>query len=992
MNQNRRVWLYALFALFSLSGFSGLIYESIWSHYLKLFLGHAAYAQTVVLAIFMGGMAGGAWLAGRFSGRLGNPLRAYCRVEIVIALAGFLFHWVFQAVTGVMLDKVLPALESPWLADVVRWTMAALLVLPQSLLLGATFPLMSAGILRAFPATPGSSIAMLYFTNSIGAALGVLVSGFVLIGAVGLPGTLVVAALINVVLAVAVGRVARRLRIDEAEGETNPAAAGAILPLAMRPLLVVSLLTGLASFVYEIGWIRMLTLVLGASTHAFELMLSAFILGLALGGLWIRRRIDSFANPERALGVVQLLMGACALSTVLLYNSMFDFMRLIMAALNRNDAGYLFFNISSHLVAMLVMLPTTFLAGMTLPLITFVLFRRGGGEAAIGKVYAYNTLGAILGVWLAVWCLMPLLGLKATIMVGATVDLALGLYLLERGRVPMRVQRRVVLACLATLLLVGGLASFDPARMASGVFRHGMSVMPDVNILFHRDGRTATVDVYDSGETRSISTNGKPDASVMRDKDSGKITADEPTMVLTGAVALLYRPEVRTAAVIGMGSGISAHALLASPYLERVDTIEIESAMVEGARFFREHSFRTFEDPRSRIHVDDAKSYFALNHSRYDLIVSEPSNPWVSGVASLFTEEFYARVHRHLNDNGLLVQWMHAYETNPWLVGSVLRALQKHFPDYAVYGSNDSDLVIVAVKQGKLPPLSGKLFEVPAFRAEMARMGWHSASDVAAHLMVDHSLVYAWLNTLGVPANRDFFPFLDQHAAAARFRSQPFTFFLELADREIPLPGTYFFEPPVVSGFDRPSLFRPAAGIVQAQRMARRFAQPALPPQPLPPEQETVLSGLLAPRDCKNEAAGQSWRLSLSRVMSLVLPRVDAASAQPLLDRMAQAACPQDAVEARWIALYRAVAARNLPEQRRLAEELLALAPPMSPKEANYLVATAMLAQVVAGDYEKAEALYGRSPAPSAVVQLLYQHARVGVSVIKTLRKSRGLS
>src|SRR5690606_35905717 len=134
---------------------------------------------------------------------------------------------------------------------------------------------------------------------------------------------------------------------------------------AVPPLLFVALLTGLSSFVYEIGWIRMLVMVLGASTHAFELMLSAFILGLALGGLWIRQRVDGYAVPERALAVVQLLMGGCARSTVLIYNSLFDVMQLIMAALQRNDAGYMIFNLSSHVIALLVMLPTTFLAGMT---------------------------------------------------------------------------------------------------------------------------------------------------------------------------------------------------------------------------------------------------------------------------------------------------------------------------------------------------------------------------------------------------------------------------------------------------------------------------------------------------------------------------------------------------------------------------------------------------------------------------------------------------
>ncbi|MFN3587731.1 MAG: hypothetical protein ACK4UT_09525, partial [Moraxellaceae bacterium] len=162
---------FTLFALFALSGFAGLIYESIWSHYLKLFLGHAAHAQTLVLGLFMGGMAVGAWLAGRYMHRLRNPLLGYVIVEVVIGVFGLLFHRIFVASTGFMLDNVLPGMSSPLAIELARWSFAGLLILPQTLLLGATFPLMSVGILRCFPATPGSSIAMLYFTNSIGAVI-----------------------------------------------------------------------------------------------------------------------------------------------------------------------------------------------------------------------------------------------------------------------------------------------------------------------------------------------------------------------------------------------------------------------------------------------------------------------------------------------------------------------------------------------------------------------------------------------------------------------------------------------------------------------------------------------------------------------------------------------------------------------------------------------------------------------------------------------------
>jgi predicted membrane-bound spermidine synthase len=256
------------FMIFTISGFSGLIYESIWSHYLKLFLGHAAYAQSLVLIIFMGGMALGSWLASRYSAKSKSPFLFYAGVELIVGLAALLFHDVFASLIEVFYAFVLPSMGSPTAGSILKWLAASLLIMPQSILLGMTFPLMSAGVIRRFPDTPGSSIAMLYFTNSIGAAIGVLASGFWLIKLVGLPGTIFSAGLLN---------------IYSADKKSS----------LKQIFLVAAFITGAASFIYEISWIRMLSLVLGATTHSFELMLSAFITGLAFGGLWIKLMCSS---------------------------------------------------------------------------------------------------------------------------------------------------------------------------------------------------------------------------------------------------------------------------------------------------------------------------------------------------------------------------------------------------------------------------------------------------------------------------------------------------------------------------------------------------------------------------------------------------------------------------------------------------------------------------------------------------------------------------
>jgi predicted membrane-bound spermidine synthase len=401
-------WLY--FVLFTVSGFAGLIYESIWSHYLKLFLGHAAFAQSLVLTIFMGGMAVGAWAGSRYSGRWAMPLLAYVIVEAIIGLLALFFHDVFQSVIDVFYGSILPGIGTPAVGMVLKWSAAALLIFPQSVLLGMTFPLMSAGILRRYPSTPGGSLAMLYFTNSIGAAIGILASGFWLIGKVGLPGTIFTAGMLNLALALAVWIL---IKLDPEPDAGEIAESKTVSGDALdtnRLFLVAAFVTGAASFIYEIGWIRMLSLVLGSTTHSFELMLSAFITGLALGGLWIKRRIDNVGDPVRFSGRVQILMGTAALLTLPVYTLSYDWMAALLTALDRNDAGFAAFSLGSHLIALVVMLPATFLAGMTLPLFTFVMLQSGSGEKAIGRVYAANTFGAIVGVVFAINIGLPLLG------------------------------------------------------------------------------------------------------------------------------------------------------------------------------------------------------------------------------------------------------------------------------------------------------------------------------------------------------------------------------------------------------------------------------------------------------------------------------------------------------------------------------------------------------------------------------------------------------
>jgi spermidine synthase len=329
--------------------------------------------------------------------------------------------------------------------------------------------------------------------------------------------------------------------------------------------------TAVASFIYEIGWIRMLSLVFGSATHSFELMLSAFILGLSFGSLWVSQYADRWRDPVRILGIVQWTMGACALATLPLYTVSFEWMAMLLQTFAKTELGYSAFSFARYGISLAIMLPSTFCAGITLPLITRILLSQGRGERAIGRVYGVNTLGSIGGVILAGLILLPWLGLKQLIIAGATLDMVLGvviLFAISESTLSLRRFAFGAAAATISFTTIGLLTDdFSPHLLASTVFRTGQVKAPaGQQIVYHHDGHTATVTATreSSGKIR-IMTNGKPDASLQAywftpctaDQARHSLESDTATQALAALIPLAHMPQARAAAVIGFGSGLT---------------------------------------------------------------------------------------------------------------------------------------------------------------------------------------------------------------------------------------------------------------------------------------------------------------------------------------------------------------------------------------------------------------------------------------------------
>jgi len=755
------------FGLFFISGIAGLIYESIWSHYLKLFLGHAAYSQTIVLVIYMGGMAIGSWLAASRVKRSRNLLVSYAIVEILLGLFALFFHDFFLKYLQISYNRVIPALNAPFLIICYKWITASLIILPQSVLLGATFPLMAAGFIRKFSGSSGYKISFLYFTNTLGASAGVLLSGFYIVDKIGLKGAIITGGILDLLVGISVFVLCRKDKLSSNSTRVIEKTDNNLITSNYLPLLLVSGATAVASFMYEIGWIRMLSLVLGSSTHSFELMLSAFIFGMALGSFFIRNRIDKIRNIPAAIVMAQVIMGITALLTIFTYNHMFSFMQFIIAALSENEQGYLLFNFFSHSICLLIMLPSTICSGMVLPLIVHLFYREGCGEESIGKVYSVNTFGSIVGTVVATWIIMPFLGLRLLIITGGIIDIGIGLYILytfkEMQSSSMRSFLAPVSGCFVVITVMFG--SIDPLLTASGVFRNG-TINRHKKVIFNKDGKTASVSLFRSGESLILTTNGKPDASV---NVKGGISGDEYTMALAAVLPLACKENGSTAAVIGLGSGMTSHYLLYDSTLKSVDVVEIEPAIVQAAKLIGEKVSNSFTDKRCNIYIDDAKTFFSAHNRKYDIIVSEPSNPWVSGVSGLFSKEFFGLIKNHLNNDGILVQWFHKYESDVSILVSIFKALREHFPYYVMYIAGSDLITIATTKNSDCLNIKRDIFQIYPLAKSLKAMEIHSIDDLKATAFVSQKFFNPLIDAFAWPPNSDYYPFVDLNAVKYRF-------------------------------------------------------------------------------------------------------------------------------------------------------------------------------------------------------------------------------
>lgn len=746
----------AILAAYAMSGAAGLIYEVVWQRSLALIIGSTTVATAATLVAFLGGLAVGAFAVGAIIRGTRHPLKTYAFLELGIAGCAAALTWLW-ADTGwwAALTWRLAGESSTGLLAA-RWAVAGASLLLPAALMGGTFPVLAA--YRPDSVLAGAWVPMLYAANTLGGVVGAAGAGFLFLPALGARGATAVAILLNACAAVAALAVSRRRAAEGTPGTdvavlADPAPRRAVRQSVTGLWLVIGL-GGAVTLAFEVVWTRALTLVLGSSTYAFATMLVTYIGGLALGAVVGAQVAPRLQRPAASLGWVQIGTAVGALLALHLVPQL-PVAFLYMFRLTGDHPLALTLGMSALSAA--IMLPTALTQGMIVPIAIHVLAAasRSAGRGA-GAAYAVSTVGAVAGTVVTTFWLIPALrieGAGGTVAAAALVGAALA-FASERQGQRWPAVRAVVTGAFALALVF---PRWDPVRLGTGVYRDAPQLLqlypsprefPRIfehyRPLFYRDGAGASVLVYERPSLgplphRVLTIDGKVEAST---------AADMATQVLSGHVPLFVGAPSGRALVVGVASGITLGALARHPFREIV-AVEIEPAVLEAASAFRAFNHDVLNDPRVRLVVDDGRNYLAAPGRPFDVIVSEPSNPWIPGAARLFTHEFFRLARQRLSDDGVFVQWIQLYGLEPELLRAVVRTFQAVFPEALAVRSGGGDLLLLgAARPVRLDyARTAELLRNPAVSTDLERVGIREPAEVAAALVVGGAGLRAYAGT-----------------------------------------------------------------------------------------------------------------------------------------------------------------------------------------------------------------------------------------------------
>jgi spermidine synthase len=780
-NRRRTLVSVVVCACFVLSGASSLTYEVVWTRMLVLIFGSTTFAISTVLTAFMAGLALGSLVFGRIVDRRGAPLMLYAALEAAVGVYALLVPAVFHGLTP--LYKLVATHFEPsfYVFSLIRFALAFLVLVLPTTCMGATLPVLAKFYARDWRRL-GLSVGTLYALNTFGAVVGTLGAGFFLIPGVGVHRTIWIASGVNLLLA-AIVLLVRQLAVDEGdtarsapEAEEAPAPAAANgrrssangrgssahgrrasalepTPAEAAPrrtviaVLACFAASGAVAMVYEVAWSRVLSMIIGPSVYAFSIMLATFLVGLTAGSALMSLLIDRLRTHSVTLFLLlQVGVAASSYATLCAFGQLPYWFTVLFKKID--PASNMIFVVQMLMCAAVMLLPTLFLGAIFPVVVRACAGNMGRLSRFIGEVYAANTAGAIVGSFVAGFVLIPALGIQRTLITGILVNLLLVAVLLVARPVSSPTHERpafaltggcVGLVALAALNAYLWQPQWNRLLMSSGMYHYAEDLddlsresfrdftVGNYDLLYYKEGLVTTVTVAREKDSTNIwlATNGKIDASS---------ESDMPTQVLSAHLPMLLHGNARDVLVIGWASGVTVGSTSLYPGTT-VRAVEIEPAIIQASRYFEHVNNRPRLNPRVKPVLNDARNYLLVTPDRFDVIISEPSNPWITGTSNLFTQQSFELGRAHLREGGILCQWLQLYGMHPRHVRTLMRTFHQVFPHMVVFQTLErADLMLIgATRELTLDvPRLRKLMKLPQLADDLSRVDVANVYDLLA--------------------------------------------------------------------------------------------------------------------------------------------------------------------------------------------------------------------------------------------------------------------
>ena len=726
-----------VYILFFLSGLSALIYQVTWMRYLSLFFGSDVYSAAITLSSFMFGLSFGSFVAHKFARSFSMPLLAFAILELFIGLyaIGFttllsLFHDTFKQVYLNSINN------SPVIYNGFRALVAgAVLVIPTAMM-GASLPFISEQFSEESDKA-GDVSGKFYATNTAGAVFGVILAGFFLFPFLGFWATTLVAATLNILIgffALAIST----LIIGRAKLKPTPArlasehdhSADLSDSRVRRSALIAIALSGFAAMAFEVVVTRWLALSFSATVYSFAVMLACFLVGIAYGSAKASEFVKSTQQPAKQLGIIELLL---ALSVFLITLGIGQFPTLfgnilwsLVQLLNGNFAVA---SVSSMLIsALLILFIPTFLLGASFPFAVRVWTLKGlGAGHGAGGVYSANTLGALLGALSAAFLMVPILGLRLSFAMIGTI------FLISSWLMFITLNKREVRGFIFPIIVTafgGFVALYVHLQPKQIIANYHMQRNETPDVIYHGEGVAHTVDIVKGPDQNTI---------MMVD---GNIEADTTFLqrrhfVLKGHLPLLLHRNPKTALVVGLGLGITLSNTLRYPSLDNVQVVELSPEMAEAQSYLKTINDDVLSNPKLSLRIDDARNYLSLEDKKFDMITADPIHPRISGVGYLYTSEYYRAIKSHLNDGGIICQWMPMYNISARSFGVAFRTFAEVFPNSSFWYVRGHGLFVGQSDNGPVDYAEVvQSFNDPIVKRDLNSIGIMSPNELFGHMLM----------------------------------------------------------------------------------------------------------------------------------------------------------------------------------------------------------------------------------------------------------------